>query len=46
MYSMPNIFARCKNRGKNLMNEHILHDMTLVNQQFHLRNNRVFPFAN
>lgn len=46
MYSMPNIFARCKNRGENLMNEHILHDMTLVNQQFHLRNNRVFPFAN
>lgn len=48
MYSMPNIFARCKNRktGENLMNDHILHDMTLVNQQFHLRNNRVFPFAN
>lgn len=41
MYLMPNIFARCKNKGGGIskpqiffMNEHILHDMTLINQQF------------
>lgn len=49
LYIQCQIFSRVAKTGeqeKILMNEHILHDMTLVNQQFHLRNNRVFPFAN